>query len=688
MARLTVNLSMRRTAIWIVWLIVALALTAQPFLWHVEQFRNLGPLPFAAFLIAGALLVLATPVYARLRRRWLGWEPLVFLVTPPILVGIHDPRALLAVATVPPAVLGLGLLIVRCVRIESGGGVPGLLVPMALGLGAMMALLLPLGLAGALWLWPLLLLPLVYLVRMRRRVIDSWRTSVEAWTTDESLRGALAGLCVPWLFILEVLTVLTVLAPSRVWDVLRNHLFLAQYYLEKGALAPIAGLDYSYFPQGVELFMSMGLALAGQAGAQIIPALFFPVLMGAGWCIARECGASRAAALVGIAAAATMPALHWTGSVAKNDAATAAFLLVALYAYLRFLNTRDFRVVLAGAFLLSMAFHVKHVAIFGAVPLALLYLHAVWLTPRRIRSLALLAMIALAVAPAYQLRAWRLVGNPFFPYSVGGIVEGSVRDYSTSRRSPTRLFTVPGRVLFDGRAGWEYTSTSNNPVGMFPLLFLPLVFIGRGSSRKWWAVLFFALLHYAFWALMLVVIRYFIAVLAVLAVFYADRIFNFWNSGGRLVRTTVSFALLYAFLFGLCGTLLVEANAPFLAYFMRRINREQYLTEVVPDYGSLAQALRLSSPGDRIFGVGNCAAAYAGGPARFDCLPCNRFDGGGACSVDDARPALERAQARFIIVRDRPDLAPVSEYVMKQMRGREVYRDRYCIVLEAGARPR
>jgi len=670
--------------IWMVWLALAMGLAAGPFVWHVEQFRNPGPAVYAAFLAAIPLLVIGSLVYSRARRRWLAWEPWIFLATPLILVAIHEPRTLLTITAVPAAALGFGLLLLRLARIGIRGGVAGLVPPLVLGLAAMMALLLPLGLAGMLWLWPVLLLPIVCLVKERRLVVEAWRVSTEAWITDESLRGTPAGLSIPWLFILEVLAVLTTLAPSRVWDVLRNHLVLAQHYAASWTLAPIPGLEYSYFPQGVELFMSVGLAISGQTGAQVICGLFFPVLMGLAWCIARECGASRGAALTGITIAAAIPSLHWTGSVAKNDAATAALLLGALYTYLLFRNTRDFRIVLVGAFMLSMAFHVKHVAIFGAVPIALLYLRAAWLTPKRVRSLALLALITLAVAPAYQIRAWKLMGNPFFPFSANTIASGTVKEYSTLTRPRTRLVRFPWTLHFDGRMAWEATSTSENPVGMFFVLFLPLGFMVRGGSRKWLPVLFFALLHYILWGMLLLIVRYFIAALAVLAMFYADRILNFWNRGGRLVQASVSFGLLFALLFGLCGTLLVEANAPFAAYFLKRIDRQQYLTEVVPDYGSLAFAVRAASPGDGIFGIGNCAGAYAGN-TRFNCAPCNPPDGGAACGVTDLKPAIDGLRPRFIVIGNLPRLGPIREYVKNDLGAREVYRDRDFIVFNAGA---
>jgi len=77
--------------------------------------------------------------------------------------------------------------------------------------------------------------------------------------------------------------------------------------------------------------MTAGLMLAGQPCAQMLPPVFFLLAALLLVRIVRACGGSPTGAVCGVVFAASVPFLHWTGSVAKNDLAMAFFELAALY---------------------------------------------------------------------------------------------------------------------------------------------------------------------------------------------------------------------------------------------------------------------------------------------------------------------------------------------------------------------
>ena len=105
-----------------------------------------------------------------------------------------------------------------------------------------------------------------------------------------------------------------------------------------------------------------------------------------------------------------MPFLHWSGSVMKNDLALALFELLAVYAFILWHKQRDFRWIAAGAFFLAQALGVKYIALFGALPLMVLFGYAIWRQNARWKAAAIVAaichrfrrLLAAARVPAYR----------------------------------------------------------------------------------------------------------------------------------------------------------------------------------------------------------------------------------------------------------------------------------------------
>ncbi|MEP7367779.1 MAG: glycosyltransferase family 39 protein, partial [Acidobacteriota bacterium] len=460
-----------RGVLWASWLAFSLSLFARPFLWHAEQFRNPGEAYFKVFLIAMPVWLLGCGCYALLRTNrpeWRKWELPALALVPIGIAFAYEPRAAAAATALAFGAYGWGAAVLRGFRVEPRRALEHVVLPLATGLVVVMVGLFPIGLVGGLrpWVMAALVAGGSWLGRRELLLLPEAVSRLRRdWVDDASLGTALAGFTVPWLFVLANMSVLTALAPSRVFDVVRHHLFDAMMYASWGALRPVEGVSYSFFPQGVELLMAAVLPFGGQIGAQIIPAAFFPVLVLLVWLIARECGASRMEALLGVTLAISVPAVHWTASVAKNDAALAVCLGAALYAYLRYWSEGEDRVMLWGALCLAAALHVKTPAIFGGFALTLLFLHAVWISRARFRLLAGIGAIALAIAPAYFVRAWWFTGEPFYPQSAKIVVGDAVTDYKTKKVSGWRVRDVFEEIHFDGLAAWEFTSTSKNPMG-------------------------------------------------------------------------------------------------------------------------------------------------------------------------------------------------------------------------------
>jgi 4-amino-4-deoxy-L-arabinose transferase-like glycosyltransferase len=374
-------------------------------------------------------------------------------------------------------------------------------------------------------------------------------------------------------------------------------------------------------PQGVEILLTPAYALAGQPGAQMVLPGFFVFALLMAYAVARRCGIGGMPAIAGSLIAGAIPFLHWSGSIFKNDLALALFLLGSLYCYLCSRESDNPNWLRLGAFLLAMAFGVKHVAIFGGIPLGLLYVYALWRRPRRGRRAAEVAVIVVVLGLVWQVRAFLLIGNPFHPYSVETAVEKWQPMEGSGRPSTFLLYAqYPWIVHFEGRRSFE--NPSSNPAGIFLVLFWPLWLFWRRKSgdRGERACLLFTAVYYLYWGYIWGVLRYFIVPFLLLVLFTAARLFAFYEHAGRIARGTIQAALAYSLLFAVLVTVPIEANPPQLRFLAGKLGREAYLREAIAGFRSLEYLAGRVQPDERILAVGNCFRAYAPATASYDCI--------------------------------------------------------------------
>ncbi len=262
----------------------------------------------------------------------------------------------------------------------------------------------------------MLVLPAVIFWRKLAGVFSDFRALQRRWRASPGMAHPIAGVAMVFAFLATICTLMVMLVPSIIVDPVFLHLPSVQYYSLQHALRPVPGIDYSYFPQGIETIWTLVYALAGQASAQMISALFFLVFLIILFRLARECGLDHTAAITGVVWTGTIPFLHWSGSVMKNDLALGLFEPAgAVRLHPLATKTRNFRWIVVGTFFIAQAFGVKHVALFGSVPLVLLYSYAVWRQPQRWMSASVVTAILIVVGGCWAARAYVLTGNPAAP---------------------------------------------------------------------------------------------------------------------------------------------------------------------------------------------------------------------------------------------------------------------------------
>ncbi|HZS50697.1 MAG TPA: glycosyltransferase family 39 protein [Bryobacterales bacterium] len=635
--------------LWPAWVLFTIAVTARPFLWHLEYYRHPGKEFFAAYLALLALLIVASFLYIRLRQSrpaLTAWEPRIFFAFFLAFFLFYAFRPTLYSLLTLFVCFGLGRLTLG--RLAESALEQLTLFPAA-GLGIMSTLLFALGALHLLYRSAVLALLIMGALLLRANAKTLWdllRRAAEKYPSAAA--DPLWGLCLIFLFVSMIASAMVVLSPEIAFDPVSFHFVLARDYALHHRLEIVPYFPYSYFPQGIEILYTLGFLLEGQITAKALTYAFFPLSAASVAMIGQRWFAeSRAGALAAMAFFATTPFIDWTGSVAKNDLALALYLLLALYGAVRWTETRRFGWLAAAALFLGFGFGVKHVAILGAVPWALIVLWN-WRSFRlRPRQAAALAAVFFSAGLYWHVRTLILTGNPLYPEATRSAVRSTTAAGHPQLTRLDRLgiyLSVPWRIHFRGLPAFE--SPSPNPCGFVVIAFLPLLFWPRrNSSPAARLVLVFCAIYFLYWAAILIKVRYAIAAFGALFACLGDRVCRFHSDRNDAFRRYCVLALAaYCLAFSLTLVLILQINVPRLELFARRINPDQFLRKTLVTYPSIAALNRLAQPGERAYSVGNCSSFYA--DVGFRCY----YDAGGNYSLDQIRGELETMRYQYLLV--------------------------------------
>jgi Dolichyl-phosphate-mannose-protein mannosyltransferase len=666
--------------LWLAWIPVLASTTAALCIWHLEYFRSPGP-PFhriALVFLPG--LAVSAWIYSAVRKKGVWrYEPAALAILVAAALLRYEPLAALVVAALFVSCSALGKAAFRGLGLTLEGPVERIAAGFAAGCGLMISGLFVLGLTGLFYrsiFVGMLVLPPAIFWKETRDIFFDVRALNLRWRDSKDLTHPLAGVAIVFGFVATICTLMVMLVPSIILDAVSLHLPSVEYYAWQNALKPVPEIDYSYFPQGIETLWTLAYALAGQAAAQMISALFFLIFLMVLFRLARECGLDHAASVIGVICAGTMPFLHWSGSVMKNDLALALFEVSALYAFVRWLRSRSFGWILAGTFFIAQALGVKYVALFGTVPLIVLYCYAVWRQPRRWRAAAIVAAVLIVFGGAWPARAYLLTGNPVAPEKVRSA--GTRLGVRQPTVTPTFLqyAKFPWQLTFDDLGSFE--SPLKSPAGILVFAFAPLLVISgrlRPRTGAQWAGVLFTSMYLCYWAFILLKLRYAIAPFALLALLLAGRMKTFYDSQpGRIVRVSLIAVETYALLIAVMGVMIIEVNAPQFAYFAGRIDKPDYLRAAMRTYGSVEYLKHSAGADASVYSVGNFSRAYAPDPWRFGAMWCQPE----SCGAAKIASRVQNSHAQYAILPENPALLP--EVLDRLGHPERLYRDPYFSV--------
>jgi hypothetical protein len=587
---------------WLVWISLAFFLTWGPLSEYLHVFSERTPARFAPLVpIVPIALAGWTCAVHFARRRIPAWADSIILAGPAVLLAAWKtpiPFALGVVLLL--SAYGFGAILWRRPTEEV---LARMGLRWAIGFTVLIWALIAFGIAGLLHPGPLamLMLPALYV----KPLWSDLRLLARHWDSADQRQSAAVSLHVAFGAVLAILGAIWSITPTIAFDPLKMHLPSARWYAETGVFQPLPVQPESYYPQGMELLMAFLWSYGGQAAAQLAaPVIVVPTLVLSA-AILRRFRLGAAATAVGLVAAFSLPFLHWTAFVAKNDFPLVLFLLAALLALLE-------RKPLAASLFLAMAFHIKHVALFGAVGLAPLFAWEVWKSQKRWRLLLAVPAVFLAVGTFSLIRTWAHTGNPLYPESIKRTTDISVvtHPYRSLGERVMRYVGIPWLLHFDGQRAFE--SSSKNPMGVWLVFFGPgVLLLPWFRSRPFRLVAIFCCFYLLYWVSILVTLRYAIAPILLLSALAAPALL-------RLPRWIGLPSAFTSLLFSFQVISLIELSAPQLEWLLGERNRDSYLLAALPSYGVLHH-FRQAGIQEPIFAVGNCARAYAPRPDRFSC---------------------------------------------------------------------
>ncbi|MDA0205259.1 MAG: hypothetical protein O3A53_09870 [Acidobacteria bacterium] len=597
--------------------------------------------PRFRFVLGGLLagLLIASWAYSKVRVRGL-WkrEPVVLAAVALALTAVYAPWGLALVGLMTASFFVVGKTLLGRLEVSYDSTSAELALSVGAGVGLLLVVLIPIGLAGLYGRVLFAVLLLLPLLLFSRRLSDLGRCLAglnRAWAETPEVRSPLVGVGVVFVGFLEVVLLLAAVTPTITQDATFYHVPAAQYYLDSGFLAPLPSLPvaisarnlftvghstaYSYYPQSYEELLTVALSLGGWPAMQLTGPLFYLLGLLAVSAIGRTVGLTRFERVIGLVGAMSLPFAHWSGSTIKNDMATASFQILALYCVLQARKKLPPVWIVLAATFLGLSFGTKHIALFGGIPIALLIASELWNRERRWKWTAIVALAFVMSGTFWHARAYVMKGSPVYPANATAAVHQYVAtDGSVVPRSESYL-TYLWIAHFEGSKVIELPMQM--PCGLF-LAFLVIAWplTRKRQSSATWAIALYLALYYAYWVWVWGVLRYGIAPFFVVAMLIGGRAAALWLQSGQRNRLLITMGLALGLLAAVAPILTSEVNPPQIRYLSGTIDRDGYLEEANRFYPSMRELKRVMKPDESAISIANCAVAYFEDPSRIQCV--------------------------------------------------------------------
>ncbi|MFQ6000466.1 MAG: ArnT family glycosyltransferase [Anaerolineae bacterium] len=371
-----------------------------------------------------------------------------------------------------------------------------------IGLGILSLSTLGLGLLGLLYPWLFYALSLGLALLLLPQILSLLKRVIQLHVPSRP--PLFIGL---YLVATLSLSFLLALAPPISFDALLYHLVGPKLYIQEHRIWAVDNFPL-YFPSLVEMLFTWGMLLKGDIVAKLIHYLY-GLLAGAAVFLLAKRYLSSKVGWWSLALAWSMPMVWVVMGWAYADLGLVLYELLAFFALLNWLGSKEGKWLLLSGALSGFAMGVKYTGFVAPLSLALLILYQGVRGHQRasslLRSLFLFTLLALLVASPWYLRNLYLVGNPFYPFIFGGkhwdhFLSRWYEQPGTGLGLSWRIIVLPLTVtlgtqdetFYDGRTGPLI-------LALFPLLFLARLTPRDEKRTVVNYLLFLFLAQFVFW---------------------------------------------------------------------------------------------------------------------------------------------------------------------------------------------
>jgi len=320
--------------------------------------------------------------------------------------------------------IGLGLKIIRLVKLRGHYPWERLVLSAGLGLGSISLLVLGLGLLGLLspTFWVLLLGGFIVI-----SLGDLFHLFGELTSDFRVMRpkGGFEYWVAVALLVIFAANFLAAFVPPMDYDVLEYHLAAPAEYVRAGRVFFIGDNVYANFPANVEMLFLLAMRLSGGTFAGAYTSKLLNVALGVLAAIGIwRIGARLFTRRVGAIGAAIFYSAPWVSSVTQKayvEGGTVFFGIMVMLAAARYwvgpVERRQWREAAAAGVFSGFAIGTKYpAALFVAIPAGLFFLVAN-LSARRhlLRHTLVFVLCALALVSPWLIKNYVLTGNPIYP---------------------------------------------------------------------------------------------------------------------------------------------------------------------------------------------------------------------------------------------------------------------------------
>ncbi|OGS20715.1 MAG: hypothetical protein A2252_02035 [Elusimicrobia bacterium RIFOXYA2_FULL_39_19] len=319
----------------------------------------------------------------------------------------------------------------------------------------------------------------------------------------------------------------TALAPETFYDSTQYHLGVPLIWVQNHRICEIPTIQQSFYQMNMHLLYVITILLKYEGASKIVNYMFGLLGMVLLYTFAKKYFSKKQGLLTAAMFYCT-PVVLFVTSRSCIELPMVFFEILSIFCVFNWLVTKNDKWFYLTAVFSGTALGSKHTAVFGFISICVASL-IYFLLYRRdemasfLKKAVIFLMIGFVFVSPWLIKSYVFVGNPIYPFKLsitGGVIQESKKkdisyiDQSPIPLTPLNIVTIPWRSTM-GQFQESFT-------GMVFLMFIPLLFLFRKTSRYAKFIFFYIVPYYLLWIVIgRCYLRFLITPLALLSVVYA-----------------------------------------------------------------------------------------------------------------------------------------------------------------------